>query len=156
MEDGCIPKLLLNFYIDIRHYIKCLKAFKTCKVFFVVLVFECRALYLLGIASTTWARLLATLSFFFLLYYFWIGSYDFALVGLDCLSLVGAFCVARRPGICQHTQLTSWDGVLITFCPGWSWTIILMISTSPVAELQVWATAPALTCNIFSSQHGFT
>jgi hypothetical protein len=31
----------------------------------------------------------------------------------------------------------SWDGVLITFCPGWPWTTIFLISASQVARRQV-------------------
>jgi hypothetical protein len=53
-----------------------------------------------------------------------------------------AFCTAGVTGVCHHTQLVGWDGVLLTFCLGWPPTSILWISTSQIAGLQVWATMP--------------
>jgi hypothetical protein len=35
----------------------------------------------------------------------------------------------------QHARLVGWDRVLLTFCSGWLWNVILLISTSSVAGI---------------------
>lgn len=42
-------------------------------------------------------------------------------------------CIAGTAGVHHHDQLTGWDGVLLTFCSGWPWTVILQVG------LQIWA-----------------
>jgi hypothetical protein len=39
------------------------------------------------------------------------------------------------PGTHNHTSFIGWDGILLTFCPGWPQTSTWLISTSQVARL---------------------
>jgi hypothetical protein len=44
--------------------------------------------------------------------------------------------IAGITGACHWVQLLiGWDGVLWSFCPGWSWTTMLPISTSQVTGI---------------------
>jgi hypothetical protein len=38
-------------------------------------------------------------------------------------------------GLCHQAKLSVWDEVSLTFCPGWPWTLILLISISGVAGI---------------------
>jgi hypothetical protein len=43
--------------------------------------------------------------------------------------------ITGMTGMCRHAQLSVEIGVLQTFCPGWSWTTIFLISISQVAKV---------------------
>jgi hypothetical protein len=64
---------------------------------------------------------------------FWIGSHIFAQTGPDPKH-AGGLDVAVT-----STQLVSQDGVLLTFCPGWTQTQILPISKSWVGGITGWS-----------------
>jgi hypothetical protein len=62
----------------------------------------------------------------FVLVIFQIGSHTFCLgPALDHDLPSYASWVAGIRCSCQHTWLICWDGVLVNFCLGWPWTLIL-------------------------------
>jgi hypothetical protein len=78
--------------------------------------------------------------FFFVIFFFW-DSVLFAWVIL----LISAFQIARITG--HHMSSCSgyfWDGVSWTICQVWTWTAILLISTSQAARITMWATGVCL------------
>jgi hypothetical protein len=96
-----------------------------CIFFLAILGFELKTLHLLGRHSTAWAVppiLFALVE---------SSSHFFALAGLD----------QDPPTYASHIGMTAtmpsflcWNKVLLTFCPGWPQTAILLISTSHVAR----------------------
>jgi hypothetical protein len=60
--------------------------------------------------------------------HFWIVQLGLWFSYLYFLCSWGDRCIPPYPGI-------SWDGILLTFCPDWPWTVILLISTYQVSGI---------------------
>jgi hypothetical protein len=95
-------------------------------LFIAILGFELKALYLLSRYSITWARSPALLA----LVIFPADSHTFSWAGLDLNLPVCASCIVGVIGMNHHTRVIGWDGFPLTFCLGWPWTTILLISAS--------------------------
>jgi hypothetical protein len=109
----------------------------------VVLKFELRSSHLLGRCSTL--KPFSTPPFIVI---FWIGSHVYSQASLDLHPPIYAPHVVRMTGVFHHAQLfIGWDGVLWTFCPGWTQTAILHISTS----WAVWITGMSQCTQLNSS-----
>jgi hypothetical protein len=82
-----------------------------------------------GLRFTTWA---ISIAFFTWVFIFRVGSYFCLGQPLTVLPLL---CLWDYRVMCHRNQLVCWDGVLPTFCQGWSQTMILLIFPSQVARI---------------------
>lgn len=97
----------------------------------VALELELGALHLMSRCFTTWALPLDLLT----LVIFWIGSHYFLGLALDWKLPTYASSRAGVTDVHHLTQLICCDGVLLTFCSGRPWSMILSIVTSLVAGI---------------------
>jgi hypothetical protein len=85
----------------------------------------------------------------FALIIFQIGSHIYALVNLNHNSPILCFLHSwddRHPPPCP--AFIGWDGFSETFCPGWPWIVILLISTSQVTRITGMSHCTQLLCII--------
>jgi hypothetical protein len=96
--------------------------------FLTVLGFEFKAPGMLGRISTTWAMPLTLFCFIYQIgsHVFAQGSWPWPSHSLD-----------------YQAQLAGWEGVLLTYCPGWFQTRILLTSASRVAP----SSSSSLSCS---------
>jgi hypothetical protein len=64
-----------------------------------------------------------------------VGSCIFCWVDLGHCPSVYAACIGGTIGAHHHAQLIGWDGISLTFSPGWSPTLIIWSSCSRIAGI---------------------
>jgi hypothetical protein len=82
--------------------------------------------------STAWA---INQALFYFLAIFQIGFHAWGWPQTMNLLPMASPHIAVITGSHYYTQLIDWDGVSLTFFPGWSWTKVLPISASQVARI---------------------